>query len=280
MSTANQTQINLLMKNIADLRKSDAQEARKEADLLSKMNRASQAANRAKSGTTIQSKLREMERASKDLSSVQKKRADIAAKITAKSKSLQTYESRQAKDEEKALKKVADEQKRLIRERQAHDMHVKSGLRSNVRPSSLAVAEPASQESHDFFISHASEDKDGFVRELCEALRAKGANVWYDEFTLKVGDSLRRNIDRGLANSQFGIVVVSENFFRKEWPNRELDGLVALETQGQTRILPIWHKVSKDEVARYSAPLADKVALNTALKSVDEIADALMELLA
>ena len=122
-------------------------------------------------------------------------------------------------------------------------------------------------------------DGEGFVRELAQALRDRGARVWYDEFTLKVGDSLRRTIDRGLASSRFGVVVLSDSFFQKEWPNREFDGLVALETSGEMRILPIWHKVSKDEVARYSAPLADKVALNTSLKSATEIADELMTLL-
>jgi hypothetical protein len=90
---------------------------------------------------------------------------------------------------------------------------------------------------------------------------------------------LRRNIDRGLANSRFGIVVLSEAFFRKEWPARELDGLTTMEIQGQTRILPIWHKVSMDEVARYSPILADKVALNTSLKSANEIAVELYELI-
>ena len=111
-------------------------------------------------------------------------------------------------------------------------------------------------------------------------LQERCANVWYDEFTLKVGDSLRRNIDRGLAGARYGIIVLSEHFFRKEWPNKELDGLVALEVQGRTRILPMWHKVSKDELASYSPTLADKVALNTSLKSPAEIADELMSLLA
>ena len=168
-----------------------------------------------------------------------------------------------------------------MRERETHERRITRELRSRGKrmeqsiPSGTALVE----ESHDFFISHASEDKDGLVRQLAEALRAKGAKVWYDEFTLKVGDSLRREIDRGLASSRFGIVVLSENFFRKEWPNRELDGLVTMETQGTTRILPIWHKVSKDEVVSYSSPLADKVALNSSLMSVDEIANELMTLI-
>lgn len=132
---------------------------------------------------------------------------------------------------------------------------------------------------HDFFVSHASEDKDAFVRPLAEALQARGAAVWYDEFTLRVGDSLRRKIDQGLASSRFGIVVLSEAFFNKEWPQRELDGLTAMEVGGKSRILPIWHKISKDEVLRYSPTLADKVALNSSTKSVSEIVDALLELL-
>lgn len=131
----------------------------------------------------------------------------------------------------------------------------------------------------DFFISHASEDKDEFVRSLAEELSSRGAKVFYDELTLRVGDSLRRNIDRGLATSKFGVVVLSEHFFKKEWPARELDGLVAQEVAGRTRILPIWHKVSKDEVTRYSPTLADKIALNTSIMSVSDIAAELHSLL-
>ena len=133
--------------------------------------------------------------------------------------------------------------------------------------------------SYDFFISHASEDKDGFVRGLAEALRTRGAKVWYDEFTLKMGDSLRREIDRGLTHSRYGIVVLSRHFFQKEWPQRELDGLVSLEGDGRKRILPIWHEISKDEVTRHSPTVADKIALNTSLKSTSEIADELCRLI-
>jgi TIR domain len=111
----------------------------------------------------------------------------------------------------------------------------------------------------DFFISHATEDKDSFVRSLAKELSLLGARVFYDEFSLKVGDSLRRSVDRGLSASKFGVVVLSEPFFKKEWPARELDGLVAQETAGRTRILPIWHKVTKDDVLRHSPTLADKV---------------------
>ena len=63
----------------------------------------------------------------------------------------------------------------------------------------------------DVFVSHASEDKDAVVRPLAHALRAAGLRVWFGEFALHIGDSLRRKVDRGLATSRFGVVVLSHN---------------------------------------------------------------------
>nr|WP_255435504.1 toll/interleukin-1 receptor domain-containing protein [Paracoccus sp. S1E-3] len=138
----------------------------------------------------------------------------------------------------------------------------------------------ASAEQYDVFISHASEDKDEFVRELAEKAESAGLRIFYDERKLKWGDSLRERIEHGLANSRFGIVVLSTAFFRKEWPKRELDGLFNLEIEGKSRILPIWHKISKDEVIRNAPSLSGKLALSTSSLSVDEIVEKLMEIAA
>jgi hypothetical protein len=96
--------------------------------------------------------------------------------------------------------------------------------------------------------------------------------VWYDEFELRIGDSLRRTIDHGLANSRFGVVVLSHAFFAKNWPQYELDGLVTREMSGQQVVLPLWHRMTKAEVMSRSPSLADKVARNTSDFTVDEIA--------
>jgi TIR domain/Domain of unknown function (DUF1883) len=127
---------------------------------------------------------------------------------------------------------------------------------------------------YDVFVSHAAEDKESIVRPLAHALQAEGLRVWFDEFELRVGVSLRRSIDTGLANSRFGVVVLSEPFFRKGWTNYELDGLVTREMSqgGDQIILPLWHRVTKDEVIQYSPSLADKLALRTADSTVEEIA--------
>lgn len=124
----------------------------------------------------------------------------------------------------------------------------------------------------DVFISHASEDKDEVVRPLANALREAGLSVWYDEFELRIGDSLRRKIDRGLGSSRFGVVVLSQAFFGKGWPEYELDGLVTRAVSGEQILLPIWHNVSKREVIGYSASLADRLARSTATHTVEEIA--------
>lgn len=133
--------------------------------------------------------------------------------------------------------------------------------------------------AHDVFISHASEDKDEIVRALAHALRERELSVWYDEFSLRLGDSLRQKIDKGLASSRFGVVVLSQAFFGKGWTNYELDGLVTRAVSGEQILLPIWHGVTKQEVMDYSASLADKVARSTATHTVEEIADEIAEVI-
>lgn len=132
---------------------------------------------------------------------------------------------------------------------------------------------------YDVFISHASEDKDSVVRPLALALKNKGINVWYDEFELKIGDSLRRKIDQGLSRSKFGIVVISRSFIKKGWTNYELDGLMTKAISGQQTLLPIWHDITKQEVIDYSPSLADKVARNTSVETVEEIAAEIADLI-
>lgn len=129
----------------------------------------------------------------------------------------------------------------------------------------------------DVFVSHATEDKEDLVRPLAGALEAQGLAVWYDETALRIGDSLRRKIDEGLVRSRFGVVVLSHAFFKKNWPQYELDGLVTREQAGTQKILPLWYNISKSELIAISPSLADKVALSTANYTIEEIAKAIAE---
>src|SRR4051794_37563050 len=119
-------------------------------------------------------------------------------------------------------------------------------------------------QSADIFISHAREDKEDVARPLAEALRRQGLVVWYDEYVLRLGDSLRQVIDKGLSSSRFGVVILSPSFFSKEWPQRELNGLLARESANGVKVLlPVWHKITFEDVAHFSPLLADKLAVST-----------------
>lgn len=123
----------------------------------------------------------------------------------------------------------------------------------------------------DLFISHASEDKATVVQPLAHALKKYGVQVWYDEFELKLGDSLSRSIDHGLIDSRFGLVVLSKSFFAKQWTEYELQSLLARNTSGERIILPIWHAITKEELQQYSLYLSDIMALSTEI-GVDDLA--------
>lgn len=141
------------------------------------------------------------------------------------------------------------------------------------RPSeAVTIGEHGNEEFHDVFICHASEDKGEVVRPLAHALQNAGLDVWYDEFELRIGNSLRRKIDKGIASSRVGVVVLSQEFLGKGWPNYELDGLVTKGVDGEQNILPVWHNITATQVAEYSPSLADKVARSTTTHSVEEIA--------
>ncbi len=132
---------------------------------------------------------------------------------------------------------------------------------------------------YDVFVSHATEDKDEVASPLANALVEAGLRVWYDEFELRIGDSLRRKIDFGLARSRFGIVVLSPSFFAKQWPQYELDGLVTMELTGKQTILPLWHRLTKDDVIRESPSLADKIARSTSEFTIEQIADEIADVI-
>lgn len=111
------------------------------------------------------------------------------------------------------------------------------------------------------FISHASEDKDDFARPLAERL-GKNFDVWFDEQSLTIGDSLLQKIQEGLIESDYGVVILSPSFFMKKWPQAELDGFFALEVQNKKRILPIWKDLAFNDVLRYSPIMAGRLAIN------------------
>ena len=122
----------------------------------------------------------------------------------------------------------------------------------------------ASLSTHSVFISHATEDKQEVARPLAEMLVSMSIKVWYDEYSLKLGDNLRKSIDQGLAECKFGVVILSPAFLAKSWTQYELDGLVNREMQaGHKLILPVWHDITAQDLSKISPTLAGRIAVKT-----------------
>ncbi|MGL5824137.1 MAG: toll/interleukin-1 receptor domain-containing protein [Nocardioides sp.] len=129
---------------------------------------------------------------------------------------------------------------------------------------------------NDVFLSHASEDKDEIARPMKVALESLGLTVWFDEIKIKVGQSIRQEIEKGIMHARFGVVILSPDFFAKQWTQAELDALFSKKmTTGENMILPIWHRVTKEQVSEQSPLLAGILALNSSLMTTDEMADAI-----
>ena len=278
---SNQDNIARIDKDIAALEKKLADETKKEFDKTKQLNQIDKSITKNTNLNTLKSKQNQMVRIQGDLAKIAKTKADITKKIANKKNQRLRFQQHLDRDlkSEQSKRDLADKRRRqeeINHQRQVTlEIQKQKKLTNEVR----LINKKAGLKKYDFFISHASEDKEEFVRILAEKLTELGMKIWYDEFQLKVGDSLRRSIDDGLKTSKYGIVVLSTSFFEKNWTQYELDGLVTKEMNGVKVILPIWHKVSKDEVMSYSPTLADKVALNSSILSIDEIAKELKQLL-
>lgn len=149
-----------------------------------------------------------------------------------------------------------------------------------VVPRATRASVPQPQPSAlDVFVCHASEDKP-FVDQLVTAMKDAGITVWYDTDKLSWGDDLRRSIAMGLLNSRYGIVVLSGAFLaRKRWTEHELDGLFAKERGGEKVILPIWHGITADDLAKYNLQFIDKKAMDSSKDSVPAMVQGLKHLL-
>ncbi|WP_162268314.1 toll/interleukin-1 receptor domain-containing protein [Bradyrhizobium manausense] len=130
------------------------------------------------------------------------------------------------------------------------------------------------------FNSHDSRDKDLIAGRLAIQLQKFMCPVWYDDFSLKVGDSLRESIEAGLKECPKCVLILTPNFLSNEgWTKREYDSVFTREVvEKQKLILPVWHDVSRDDVYRYSMILADRVAAQWSL-GVEEVARRLVRAL-
>lgn len=286
--TLNDSKVTQLQREAQALQRKIADESANVAKARERALRARDEMGRTNSATTRQSKQRVIETADKDAQKAEKRRADYETQLAKKTGDLYAAQQRQSDERLKEQQRLADKQmkaqqaalKRLADESRSREAQPFAPLlrgpspqrHDGERPPKTAKLKP------DLFIAHAGEDKDDVARPLAEHLRDLGLQVWYDEFELKIGDNLRQRIDEGLATCRFGVTILSPHFFAKEWPQWELDGLASRHlAEGGNIILPVWHRISKEEVIARSPSLANLVALKTADFTIAEIASKIAE---
>ena len=273
-----QRTVNSLDKEIADLEKKKAVKDKDCADLQSKINSAQKSITKHSSQSTVNSKMRQIASYESDKAKKSKESAELGKKIADKRKKRSEAYLKLQKEQQNEQKKQDKANQRLQASYESRIEELQHQLAMSVTvPQQNTVA---SDEEYDVFVSHAWEDKEGFVDEFVSELRKQGLRVWYDTDKLKWGDSMREKIDKGLSKSRYGVVVLSPNYIaeHKYWTKAELNGLFQVETINGKTILPIWHHLTKKQVTEYSPIIADRKAMTTALMTPAEMASKLKDL--
>ena len=129
----------------------------------------------------------------------------------------------------------------------------------------------------DVFLCHAWDDRKGAAKELHDLLEENGVSVWFSEKDVLLGSSLLREIDKGLANSKVGIVLVTPSFIdrvRNEGiAEKELSALLARDL-----LVPIVHQTTFERLREVSPLLGSRSGLDTNEESMNKIALKLAEL--
>lgn len=126
---------------------------------------------------------------------------------------------------------------------------------------------------YDVFVSHASADKVSYVDELKKSLDKLKVRVFYDCDTIEWGDAWKNKLLEGVEKSEFAIIVISDNFFGREWTERELGELLNRQnTTGQKVILPILHKITRKQLEEKYPAIADMQYRDSSEYTCDEIA--------
>lgn len=117
----------------------------------------------------------------------------------------------------------------------------------------------------DFFICHASEDKSSFVRDLADQLLRIGATIFYDEYSIGLGQSFTASINAGMSRASCVVVVLSASFLDKAWTNSELQAAFNLHVSGDTRLVPVFHEIDPAAIRKRYPLVADIKGISSSL---------------
>ncbi len=222
-----------------------------------------------------------------DIERLSRERTKAEEVLAGRHREVARLEEKVAREQAQEDQRAAARQRQLDREQERSRLRLERGLSATTaelgdlstrvaeletvvldRVREAVAADPVIRE-HDVFLSHAGPDKQ-VAGELYEELSARGLDVWFDGAELRLGESLTRQIDRGIARSRVGVVLVTEAFLEgRQWTEREVGGLMS----GRRRVIPVLEGVSFDDLAGYSPLLADLVGLSTETEGFGEIAE-------
>ena len=112
-----------------------------------------------------------------------------------------------------------------------------------------------------------------FIDELYNSLDDLGINIFYDKKSLEWGDKWKDRILDGVKQSEFAIIVISENFFDREWTEKELNEFLNRQNQnGQKIILPVVHNITMEQLRDKYPSVAEIQAINSQDYTCDQIA--------
>lgn len=142
-----------------------------------------------------------------------------------------------------------------------------------------AVEKQASLDLRDMFLCHAWDDREGAAKQLHDLLEARGVKVWFSQKDVGLGVPLMRAIDKGLANSRIGIVLVTPALLQR-LPNESIADKELSVLLAGARIVPVVHQTTYEALRNVSPMLASRTGLDTAEDSMAEVATKLAELVA
>ncbi len=151
-----------------------------------------------------------------------------------------------------------DEEKFKLLEKEYHS----KGIFLHIRDTNYSK-ERSKTEKPLAFISHDSRDKEKIASIIAKGLQKKMCPIWYDEYSLKVGDSLKESIEKGLKECKKCILVITPNFINnKGWTKVEFNSIFTREIiENKNIVLPVWYNISKEDVYEYCPTLVDRFGL-------------------
>ncbi len=262
-----------LVKANQDLAESVKRSARENESII----RIKKSITKNTSLSSLQSKNRQIETHNREIARQAKKQVELQKKIATLTSKKAEAEKKLRNEELKINQELSNEVVAVKQLNQELIAQVERERQEKLEAIQKKAEILASLDNEfDVFISHASEDKEEFVEPLSKILVEHNISIFYDKESIDWGDSIPTKIDKGILHSKICLLIISPNFIRKKWTQREKDAFMMLDDK---KILPIWHKVSKDEVQNFSPTIASINAINTADNTLEEIAVKLQQVL-